>query len=282
VAVLAKIGNTLKLHYIEADALGTPRAVIDPVRNVAVWRWDLTDEAFGESEPSVDPDNDGHWFVFDMRYPGQQYDSVSGLNYNYFRDYDPSTGRYVQSDPIGLAGGISTYGYVYGNPNGYIDPLGLDGGGIYTNPNTRMAPPRAVNPRDLQDAGLALDIMMPLANEMKKRKIPNVDQFYHCLAACRAVHATGNKSMVIEVMNTKEATDWWRWRFGIYAKHFDSSSQMRADNASDQAVNEYGASCMPGENCVKRCRKYLDMIPAARRPEMADYVPEWTLKRSAK
>jgi hypothetical protein len=117
---------------------------------------------------------------------------------------------------------------------------------------------------------------------MKKRKIPNVDQFYHCLAACRAVHATGNKSMVIEVMNTKEATDWWRWRFGIYAKHFDSSSQMRADNASDQAVNEYGASCMPGENCVKRCRKYLDMIPAARRPEMADYVPEWTLKRSAK
>ena len=62
---------------------------------------------------------------FDLRFPGQRHDPVSGLNYNYFRDYEPATGRYLQSDPIGLEGGWSTYGYVGGNPVSYADPLGL-------------------------------------------------------------------------------------------------------------------------------------------------------------
>jgi RHS repeat-associated protein len=61
-----------------------------------------------------------------MRFPGQRYDAASGLHYNYFRDYDPATGRYVQSDPIGLAGGVSTYGYVGGNPTVRIDSKGLE------------------------------------------------------------------------------------------------------------------------------------------------------------
>lgn len=117
--------NAAGLNYIEPDHLGSPRAVIDPLRDVAVWQWDAKSEVFGNSPPDQDPDGDGFQLVFDMRFAGQRYDSATGLNYNYFRDYDPLTGRYVQSDPIGLRGGLSTYAYVSGNPVNRIDPFGL-------------------------------------------------------------------------------------------------------------------------------------------------------------
>jgi RHS repeat-associated protein len=129
VGLLAMIGGSTRLFHVEADALGTPRAVIDPTRGAVgtvVWRWDLSGEAFGNDKPDEDPDGDDTLFVLDMRYPGQQFDSATGFSYNYFRDYEASTGRYVQSDPIGLNGGISTYGYVGGNSLTRMDPTGLN------------------------------------------------------------------------------------------------------------------------------------------------------------
>jgi RHS repeat-associated protein len=132
VGVLAGSGAGQQLHYIEPDHLGTPRVVIDGVRNVPIWTWALTGEAFGATPPNQDPDGDGTVFNFDLRYPGQRYDGATGLNYNYFRDYDASTGRYVESDPIGLNGGVSTYGYTGGNPTAFADPLGLEILGIHS------------------------------------------------------------------------------------------------------------------------------------------------------
>jgi RHS repeat-associated protein len=102
--------------------------VIDPTRGATgttVWKWDLAGEAFGTTAPNQDPDGDATQFVFNLRFPGQRYDSASGLNYNYFRDYETAAGRYVESDPIGLRGGRSTYSYVADRPFNYADPKGL-------------------------------------------------------------------------------------------------------------------------------------------------------------
>ena len=56
---------------------------------------------------------------------GSRLDQETGTSYNYFRDYDPQIGRYAQSDPMGLRAGLSTFGYVGGNPVGSVDKYGL-------------------------------------------------------------------------------------------------------------------------------------------------------------
>ena len=89
---------------------------MDEQQNVV---WKAQYDAFGEANIEVEQ------VEFNLRFPGQYYDGETGTHYNYYRDYDPSLGRYVQSDPIGLRGGINTYGYVLQNPVMLIDPFGL-------------------------------------------------------------------------------------------------------------------------------------------------------------
>jgi RHS repeat-associated protein len=127
VAVLTPQGNgqntPIQTSYIHADHLNTPR-VISKATGEIQWRWDS--DAFGSIAANEDPSLTGQRFRYNLRFPGQVYDEETGLHYNYFRDYNPSTGRYIQSDPIGLAGGLNTYTYVGGNPLSLIDPYGLD------------------------------------------------------------------------------------------------------------------------------------------------------------
>lgn len=133
------LASGAQLHYIEPDHLGSPRVVVDATRDVAVWSWSLKGEAFGNTAPNQDPDGDGASMVFDMRFPGQRFDAASGFNQNYFRDYDAATGRYGQSDPIGLNGGINTYSYVSGRPATSVDFLGLESPGSFNNGGHRMS-----------------------------------------------------------------------------------------------------------------------------------------------
>ena len=116
-------GTTYQL--VETDHLGTPRAIVNPATNIVVWRWDLTTGAFGDGAVQNDPDGNGINYAFALRFPGQYAEGIAMMHYNYFRDYDSTTGRYLQSDPIGLSGGVNTYGYVGGNPVGASDPFGL-------------------------------------------------------------------------------------------------------------------------------------------------------------
>jgi RHS repeat-associated protein len=102
---------------VHTDHLNTPRRISRPSDNVVVWRWD--GDPFGTTVANEDPDGDSNSFAYALRFPGQYFDSETGLHYNYQRDgYDPAVGRYTQSDPIGFEGGINTYAYVHGSPVG--------------------------------------------------------------------------------------------------------------------------------------------------------------------
>jgi RHS repeat-associated protein len=82
-------------------------------------------QGFGEAIPDEDPDGDLTAIVQNIRFPGQYFDGESTLFYNYFRDYAPAIGRYLERDPLGLGGGTNTYVYSGANPLSNIDPEGL-------------------------------------------------------------------------------------------------------------------------------------------------------------
>ena len=121
-APIAQITTGDVLTYLHTDHLGSPRIGTNEAGNV-VWRWN--GEAFGMNQPST------NIRTVNLRFPGQYFDTETGFHYNGHRYYDPDIGRYLTSDPIGIAGGVNTYAYVGNNPVNAVDPLGLDA--IYIN-----------------------------------------------------------------------------------------------------------------------------------------------------
>lgn len=120
--------------------------------------WSAAYTAFGEALVDASSTIENN-----LRFPGQYYDAETGLHYNWNRYYDPATGRYTQTDPIGFAAGdfnlfryvdsvgkppieTNLYQYALNNPLKYVDPLGLEAGlggggtGLDLNPQSGCGP----------------------------------------------------------------------------------------------------------------------------------------------
>ncbi|GAB3356221.1 RHS repeat-associated core domain-containing protein [Lysobacter tyrosinilyticus] len=239
--ILEAAATNQPLHYIEADALKTPRVVIDSLRNVAVWSWLLVGEAFGVSAPQEDTDGDGTSLVFNLRFPGQIHDSVSGLNYNYYRDYDAVVGRYVESDPIGMRGGVSTFSYVSDRPLESTDRMGLSeftravrGVGIIDTYRADSASD------DAEEAAEGSGLPGPISGPQ--------DAYRHCVWSCLMTQRIGSASAkFIGDSHELEGRE----------RH-----QSQLDEAMDQANNAAGRQCglmKDQDNCQQRCmRRILD------------------------
>ena len=115
--LIATVQNgTASLDYIHADRLGTPQLATNDAQAVV---WSAAYQPFGLA-------NAGGSVTQNLRLPGQYADAETGWYQNGFRDYVPGLGRYLESDPIGLGGGLNTYAYAGGNPVARYDVTGLN------------------------------------------------------------------------------------------------------------------------------------------------------------
>jgi RHS repeat-associated protein len=105
-----------EVFYFHNDHLGTPEIMTDESGNAV---WEATNKPFGEANVKSTSTLNNNF-----RLPGQIYDEETGLHYNYFRDYHPGIGRYIEADPIGMKGGMNLYIYCANDPVNSIDPDG--------------------------------------------------------------------------------------------------------------------------------------------------------------
>lgn len=140
--------TTTKVYPIHADHLNTPRVVLDEQGRT---RWVWSGEPFGASAPEENPQGLGA-IEQPLRFAGQYADKETGLFVNHYRYYSPNLGRYVQTDPIGLEGGVNTFAYVNGDPVSFVDPYGLvELGQMIRRPNQSLGAAQfSYNPNDVR------------------------------------------------------------------------------------------------------------------------------------
>ncbi|MGO1298559.1 MAG: RHS repeat-associated core domain-containing protein [Vibrio sp.] len=116
-ALLKGEGKDAKVYHYHLDQIGTPLDITTPQGDTV---WSVQYRAYGNVFKKTVAEIDSP-----LRFQGQYFDAETGLHYNRHRYYNPSAGRFITIDPIGLAGGLNNYQYVP-NPTGWVDPLGLN------------------------------------------------------------------------------------------------------------------------------------------------------------
>jgi RHS repeat-associated protein len=172
-----------------------------------------------------------------LRFPGQQYDAATGLHYNYYRDYEPGTGRYVESDPIGLLGGPNTYAYVKLSPLRWTDSTGL----VLDGPD----PALFELGRQKQCAQIKL---YESYVEMRESNFIGADKYFHCKGNCEAAKCGPLACDEAELLSE------WREIYGVLIKGDDP-----VDSAEDTRANDHGregGSKSPATPCQVTCQQF--------------------------
>ncbi|WP_313345633.1 RHS repeat-associated core domain-containing protein, partial [Stenotrophomonas sp.] len=224
-----------------------------PVRDVAIWEWSNKSEVFGNQAPGVDPDGDGVAFELALRFPGQQATDASGMFYNYQRDYDPAVGRYSQSDPIGLRGGLSTFAYVSSSPIQRVDPAGLEESIPQLTGSEGAGPGfnwRYYVDRTLEAIGYPVTVPASAAvqtsgyRDMRNDNTTFNDKYFHCVANCQSRRVAGSLAACAVATAREDSQEVANWH--------------NEDRLADEAANAYGRdNAGQAGSCQEICSKYI-------------------------
>jgi RHS repeat-associated protein len=233
----------VQVLYVHADHLGTPIRITQPSDNARRWQWRT--DPFGTLASNEDPESLGV-LPYNLRFLGQLFDGQAGLHQNWRRDYSPATGKYVESDPVGLEGGINVYAYAFGNPVALVDPTGL------TPPLSAPAALRNVVRKVWPSPGIANQVSGAAGDfarnyrDMRDANTIGADKYFHCKANCQATQRgwIGENTACL-ISNSRETVDQYlKW---------DPASASKADQLANLAGRTGAAS---GRACEMVCSAF--------------------------
>lgn len=173
-----------QLEAIGNDQVGRPQVVTNASQAVV---WSAANHPFNQS---VTLSNSA---PLNIGFPGQYYDSESGLWNNGYRDYDPQLGRYVESDPAGLVGGVNTYAYASNNPITLTDSFGLKPGDCYATANIAAANAIAdINPTSIKESLEYAGWIYQTSNGWYSYTAPKPGERHHSSPGDRVAGAIGD------------------------------------------------------------------------------------------